>query len=304
MKKRRIRGPGDSLDLLLDTICNSFGGIIFIACLVAILARDTPPARGSAMAAADAEMLERRIRVAEEDLRQLESLASQQADAANDTGLLEKKRQQLKKEIADQRQVANTTAPKPRGKVSAEELRAARAANRKQAGELESLLNEIASSEQELARLASRSRQLKDRTAAAATGRRELLRFPMEHGSAKSAFWVILKHGRVYTVRTDSGELNRKDLVWTERSAGVAEITPIPNGGTQLQEGSLDVTAILKSVSSSRQYVTICLYPDSYDTWRELRSMIQSSGLEYGLKFFESEDGLVMGAGSPPPPPL
>jgi len=91
MKKRRIRGPGDSLDLLLDTICNSFGGIIFIACLVAILARDTPPARGSAMAAADAEMLERRIRVAEDDLRQLESLASQQADVANDTGLLEKK---------------------------------------------------------------------------------------------------------------------------------------------------------------------------------------------------------------------
>lgn len=35
--KRRSQGPKDSLDLLLDTMCNAFGGIVLIAILVALL---------------------------------------------------------------------------------------------------------------------------------------------------------------------------------------------------------------------------------------------------------------------------
>ncbi len=35
--RRRSRGPKDSLDLLLDTMCNAFGGIVLIAILVALL---------------------------------------------------------------------------------------------------------------------------------------------------------------------------------------------------------------------------------------------------------------------------
>ena len=34
---RRERANADSLELLLDTICNVFGGIIFIAIIVALL---------------------------------------------------------------------------------------------------------------------------------------------------------------------------------------------------------------------------------------------------------------------------
>ena len=305
MKKRRSRGPGDSLDLLLDTICNSFGGIIFIACLVAILARDTPPAPASAMAAADASMLARRIRVAEDDLQQLEALASEQTERADRVGSLEQKRQELKAAIAALRAEAKSAiAPLP-DTTSPDALRSLRAANREQAAQLESLLNEIASAEQETSRLAGRASQLRERTAAAASARREMLRFPKERRSEKSPFWVILKHGRVYTVRTEAGDLNRTDLVWTERGAEAVELTPIPNAGKQLPDRKDELTAILRSVSAGRQYVTVCLYPDSYDTWRELRGLIQSSSLEYGLRFFEPSDALVMGtSGSPPPPPL
>jgi small-conductance mechanosensitive channel len=304
MKKRRSRGPGDSLDLLLDTICNSFGGIIFIACLVAILARDTPTAPASAMAAADASMLERRIRVAEDDLQQLEALASEQAERADHASSLAQKRGELKAAIASLRAEAKPSTAAQPDKASPEALRALRAANREQSAQLESLLNEIASSEQELSRLAGRASQLRERTAAAASARREMLRFPKERRSEKSPFWVILKHGRVYTVRTEAGDLNQTDLVWTKRDGGTAELTPIPNAGKQLPDRKDELAAILRSVSAARQYVTVCLYPDSFDTWRELRGLIQNSSLEYGLRFFEPGDGLVMGAGSPPPPPL
>ena len=44
---RKAAPVGDSLDLLLDTICNTFGGILFIAMLVVILtsqiSRDAAP---------------------------------------------------------------------------------------------------------------------------------------------------------------------------------------------------------------------------------------------------------------------
>ena len=35
--RRRSRAPKDSLDLLLDTMCNAFGGIVLIAILIALL---------------------------------------------------------------------------------------------------------------------------------------------------------------------------------------------------------------------------------------------------------------------------
>ena len=44
MSRRRSRKQ-DSLELLLDTICNTFGGVLFIAILVVMLLQQT--GRGS-----------------------------------------------------------------------------------------------------------------------------------------------------------------------------------------------------------------------------------------------------------------
>ena len=42
--RRRLSGSSDdSLELLLDTLCNVFGGIVLIACLLAIIPRATMP---------------------------------------------------------------------------------------------------------------------------------------------------------------------------------------------------------------------------------------------------------------------
>lgn len=41
MRRRRRTTSADSLELLLDTICNTFGGVLFIAILVVILLRMT-----------------------------------------------------------------------------------------------------------------------------------------------------------------------------------------------------------------------------------------------------------------------
>lgn len=45
--RRRRRGPGSSLGLLLDTICNTFGGVLFVAMLLAVLLQTTTRFRSS-----------------------------------------------------------------------------------------------------------------------------------------------------------------------------------------------------------------------------------------------------------------
>ena len=50
---RKAASSGDSLDLLLDTICNTFGGILFIAMLVVLLTNQL--SRDAATAAPNAE---------------------------------------------------------------------------------------------------------------------------------------------------------------------------------------------------------------------------------------------------------
>ena len=80
MKAARFR-PGDSLDLLLDTMCNTFGGIIMIAILVALLAQQSPAPIVPADRARS-EMTERRLAIADTDLAAARALRTQLEDQA------------------------------------------------------------------------------------------------------------------------------------------------------------------------------------------------------------------------------
>ncbi len=62
---RRQRDDSDSFDLFLDTICNTFGGNVFLAILVALLAKvrsgtdspdGPPPASPAAVRAAELKL--------------------------------------------------------------------------------------------------------------------------------------------------------------------------------------------------------------------------------------------------------
>ena len=81
MSHRRNAVAADSMELLLDTVCNTFGAVIFISMLVAILvsrrssgAADTEavvdPAVETAQIRLDIEAARDRVRVLSEQLRQ------------------------------------------------------------------------------------------------------------------------------------------------------------------------------------------------------------------------------------------
>lgn len=88
--KRRLQGEldSDSLDLLLDTICNTFGGILLISLLVAVLANMAsnsvaiePPEQVT-----QAELIELQQKLAQEKekYRLLQATLNQQREIRND----------------------------------------------------------------------------------------------------------------------------------------------------------------------------------------------------------------------------
>ena len=83
MNIRRKRPP-DSLYMLLDTMCDAFGGIVLLAVLVTLLTSTEKQSHREA-AADTQEMLQRRLALAETNLQEsLQLLRSLQAKANND----------------------------------------------------------------------------------------------------------------------------------------------------------------------------------------------------------------------------
>ncbi|MFN9041695.1 MAG: hypothetical protein ACK5YO_35735, partial [Planctomyces sp.] len=82
MSRRRQELP-DSLELLLDTICNTFGAVIFISMLLAILAEGRSPISNADVSAIADKMTaeqERTNAAARVHLSQLRRLIDEQAD--------------------------------------------------------------------------------------------------------------------------------------------------------------------------------------------------------------------------------
>src|SRR5580658_8133239 len=77
----RRKGPPDSLYMLLDTMCNTFGGIILLAVLVTLLTSTEKQSR-AAVSTDSQEMLQRRLALAKTNLQEsLQLLASLQSKA-------------------------------------------------------------------------------------------------------------------------------------------------------------------------------------------------------------------------------
>ena len=121
MKSRNI--ISSSLDMLLDTMCNTFGGVCFIALLVSVISISLPPDRsGDAEAVASSSQDPRIAQLVRQRNRLAESIKSLEAQLAGMTN------------VADQASLAETEA-----KIAAAKRRAEAAAreNEKRLGEAE-----------------------------------------------------------------------------------------------------------------------------------------------------------------------
>src|SRR5665213_627557 len=79
----RRKGPPDSLYMLLDTMCDAFGGIILLAVLVVLLTNEEKIQ--NAKPSDSTQMMQRRVALAQTNLQQsLQLAASLHATASDD----------------------------------------------------------------------------------------------------------------------------------------------------------------------------------------------------------------------------
>lgn len=294
MKRKLHAGQQDSMELLLDTLCNVFGGIILIACLLAMLSRpkmapsdtptDSPAERDAGI------LLEKRLVMAQDELDGLQKLRAQ-LQSEDDPSLrplitqleaLKKTAEIKRQEKARQDERATLMAAQAVTDISREVARL-----REQEQETERRLG-IANKDLEAARqrqAASRKKlaDLQLELESVDQLKVEKLRLPRERASPKAAFPVIVKHGQIFPVFDTTGK----------PTPMVKQVTAVDGSFTAFaQEGqglsphqhAQPLREMFRQIIAADRYLTLYLYPDSYGTLRELKKLIHETQLEYGLE--------------------
>ena len=294
----RRKTPPDSLYLLLDTLCNAFGGIILLAVLVVLL---TSKEKTQSSKAADSqEMLQRRLAIAQTDLQKSQQLAASLKAKAND----ERFKQQVallstRKDLQDAiNQTRDTVAqnsknldtasavdPSERLKFLNAQLAAA------QAHKLEAK-NSLAAAAENNKRLKQRLADMEQQVTAKLDELQRPLRLPKEHETGKRVIYIIVRYGHVYLCRNFDLSRNETDIDWTTTLTGeTAE--PRRGMGIDVTGSTAGLINFFKNMSDDSVYVAFCVYEDSFPAFIRAKQLASDCGLAYGWEPFQLSDGPV-----------
>jgi len=320
MKKRRV--AHSSLELFLDTICNVFGGVIFIAMLVAIQVQHTSGFVKPLSSASPEEVAERRqeldqisadiaaSRVLLETLQAamprpqdpteqaLADLfytlsAARGAAVAKEAELLQQRWAQ-EKEMLDWEDTLHSIVTTLQQKESERqsfhqkvdqqqrELQTATHSSEELQHEMEALNRQIAQKE----------RNLRDRDTH--PHRDETIYLPRLHDAGnRSPVYFVLRFNRFYKV------INRSDFEYTGTMLGI----PRQNRGIPVEdteELKQQIQLLFRNHNSTNEFLSIIVYGDSADHWYVIRDLVVASGFKYELIPTADDTPWMLGGGGGP----
>lgn len=285
--------------MLLDTMCNTFGGIILLAVLVTLLT--SRERHGSAATASDThEMLQRRLALAQTNLQQALQLQSSLQTKANDgrwktqVSLLAT-RQQIQDEIKTIRELATQNAKELDASASSDPAERMKALNSQLAAaqtQKTEAQNSLAASKENVKRLNTRLAGLDKQASDLFKESQRQLRLPKEHETSKRVIYVIARHGRIFTCRNADLSRNETDIEWT--STLTSEIAqPIAGKGIDPAANAVGLKAYFRNLSENSVYVAFCVFDDSFPAFIRAKQVATESGLTYGWDPFQVSDGPV-----------
>jgi hypothetical protein len=315
----RSSGLNDSsLELLLDTICNTFGGVLFLAMLVSLLLTQTRKQIDAeaatadpvpAVSAADLVRLDSRAEQIERELTHLQTLLTDVRDISGEMaepGYREK----LDAMRDAERKATELAASRVRvlQDIAESQAATARAAGTAAATErerteaerhLEAAMERLTAAREERARLVQSAIRLRDDTAQSTTVS-TTGKAPRERDTDKREFGVMLKYGRMYLMhRYNRGarEVNTDDFVVTP---GLLHHTaePKPYFGLDLKSGAgsiAEVRRLLSDHPAKDWYPCLVVHPDSFEEFLTLKAALVSLGYEYRL--MPTHNGVFDGGG-------
>ena len=294
----RRKTPPDSLYLLLDTLCNAFGGIILLAVLVVLLT--SKEKNQSSIKADSQEMLQRRLSIAQTGLQKSQQLVASLQAKANDERFKQQvallaTRKDLQDEIQQTRDTVAQTSkdidtasavdPSERLKFLNAQLAAA------EAHKLEAK-NSLAAADENTKRLKQRLADLERQVTAKLDELQRPLRLPKEHETGKRVIYIIARYGHIYLCRNFDLSRNETDIDWTTTLTGE---TAEPRRGLGIDPtvSTAGLINFFKNMSDDSVYVAFCVYEDSFPAFIRAKQLASDCGLAYGWEPFQISDGPV-----------
>lgn len=288
MRRRRFQDSDSGLDLLLDTVCNAFGGIIFIALLIVLL-----PTRPDPSASEPAG------RVAASPSRILD------LDRARDELAHQERVLDLQRRMADsfitpeaQSQVVRRAALV----AEREGLLRAAALQGEDSSRLIAETNRLAQETEKLKQFLRRAQvgllKLKDHNSANEV---RSTRLPRLRTVPKVRFFLVLYDNRVYLTRNPglaSLSLYPNEDDFDVRLVRGAEVyLPKPGRGVPVAEWIQSENGASKlrgCVPTRLAVINICVYPNSIGTFNDVRNAFTSHGYDYHWHSLSAERPLVL----------
>lgn len=277
MARNRNDYYASSLELLLDTITNAFGGILFLALLVVVLLQSSSKTRS---------------KIAEVSPNEISEMRSTLQN-------LENKIAALNLEVQAREAIASNLAD-PQTEAVIRDLSNVRQLNNELIKEKSSLLESISHLQESTSSLKEKNTQLTtdiDDVMLSLDKVRESLEeerakrkinspFPEERSSLKSHIPATVRYGRWYLDRNSNGEINLDDFAVLEDSGNYLTVSPKPYRGTPIEENenlSRKLHEYLNTQNPNEVYVEIAIWDDSYEEFQYLRDYLVERGFEYRL---------------------
>jgi hypothetical protein len=282
MSRLRRQQHPDSLELLLDTMCNTFGGIIMIALLIALLSRDTTSDAAAAQSSqTQIAQITRQISEAE---KLQKALLQQNGTNAEPMFALLQERDRLKKQIEEDRATiaSNTTT-----------LASINTTNNPVEAEK---LSTIIKAQTE------RSRALAAQIQRETESHQRAMRLPRERVTGKKAYYFVVRFGRIYPVflmRDGQRERNTDMLDWQVTDEGESA-TPKPGAGLDLNSFARSLNEIPAQMYS----IQFAVYNDSFPAFIAARQIPLARNFDTGWEFLTTDRPIVFSARGEAPPAL
>jgi hypothetical protein len=288
----------DSLDLLLDTLCNAFGGIILITLLIALMSQEANDSTGAPRNFKTQWMLEQQaISKLDNEIVIEESInTSLQSDPKNDASekasvalreneKLKQEKGSLSESIASLKKlIASIPANSSNLAVDLQrqlrQLKGMEVENK----ELEKRLKEeIAQTE---SRLSSANKDIES----SKRGRTQTLRLPKEKGkSGKKYIWVIVKHGKIYPIGHPS---TKQIFTITMLNANAAEFSPVRTRGFSPFRDQAEIIQYFRTINASEKYLAFQIFPNDpcFKSFNQAKQIATSMGIGYAWAPRDDED--------------
>jgi len=288
----RRTGMTDSLELMLDIICNTFGGIILITILLAVLTRNTVSSREQEIqealkqlaAATERDRLKAEVENLQENnetlRRLLGDMPKQVEDLAREKVDLENRGRELRDQIRNLSQRERLAA------LHEQEVEE----------ELENVREEVKRKQKELKAKTEELSTLKARTTFSIV-------LPKERASSGYFIALILRYDRMYVWHKYDSHGRRLGLnvgeffIVGERIDGIV-VTPRPERGIPItHENAALIVKRLRQCGPANE-LDIGLWSDTFDTWQIFRKAVIEGGFRYRLLLFNDGEELRDRGGS------